>query len=923
MINNDYKTSLLVPSQLPGFIRDNSDYANFVSFIQAYYEWTELSNTSNSLVTTSNSYNQGVTFGSKNISTYWDIDSTIDDFVQYFINDFLPYFPADALTDQRTAIKYARELYQTKGTPASFKFLFQILYGSTFDYFNTGDAVLKASAGIWYVSKSLQLATDDPRFLEIANYRAFGKTSKSFATIENTVFSKNKTEIFISNIERLFESGETIVIVDNNNQEVLINDANLTAILVGQINQINISPNNRGLFYKPGDPVVVYNGLNPNILNPIGATAEVGTTTSGSVQRVNVNNGGYGYTFANTLIEFNNLNADAATPIAVVGSVSANGVANVNFIGSDQIGHAAVTDIQLGNTFSFFPANTSANIHSTLANAFTFLSFSTYPISSVLVENHGGNIITQPTVYADSLYQTTIPGVYGHLQSLGILAPIQITTNTISGVVTGAGHSYQANDTIIFTGGSGYGAYANVTSVNANGSILSVSYVKDPKNQIIFPYGGMGYLADDLPSVSVNSANGVGASLYVPGILGDGATFSASVDRAGSITTINITDYGEDYISAPNVSLKVMDIVVTGISPAQKPTLLQKIYQGANVNSATFLATVDTASVINPNANTQLSTWNLRVFNYNSTPNVSLPLLIQNTNDVLYPKSYTIYGDGTALATSSFLNGLRIGQGQYLNSSGQPSSYDVIQSTEYNNYTYQITVEKEIAKYRDVVKNLLHPAGMNLIGRYAIKSNNLFNFYATNEINSALPLVDYTQNTSTYAYMTTDFTNTATNIVTFENLGTANLANIFTTNTTISLTPPNGPNVFSKIVSANTVSNTITLETNTFLTYLGVATASVVANTTTINITSLTGAYDIMVNGYYLDPANALGEIVYAGDTVLLDDYTTYLVTSVNPLSNTIIVSSNIQSNLEMTYVSVARNYFVNGNTGILVYNPE
>ena len=41
MITSGQKTSLLIPSQLPAYIRENPDYDNFVSFFQAYYEWME------------------------------------------------------------------------------------------------------------------------------------------------------------------------------------------------------------------------------------------------------------------------------------------------------------------------------------------------------------------------------------------------------------------------------------------------------------------------------------------------------------------------------------------------------------------------------------------------------------------------------------------------------------------------------------------------------------------------------------------------------------------------------------------------------------------------------------------------------------------------------------------------------------------
>ena len=99
----------------------------------AYYEWMEK--------------NGKVTERTKNLLNYKDIDQTTDEFLEYFTNDFLPYFPQDVLIDKQKAVKVARELYQTKGTPASYEFLFRVLYNSDFDIFYTKDAIFKASAG--------------------------------------------------------------------------------------------------------------------------------------------------------------------------------------------------------------------------------------------------------------------------------------------------------------------------------------------------------------------------------------------------------------------------------------------------------------------------------------------------------------------------------------------------------------------------------------------------------------------------------------------------------------------------------------------------------------------------------------------------------------------------------------------------------
>jgi hypothetical protein len=704
----DSKTSVLIPSQLPEFIRDNPDYSNFVTFLQAYYEWMEQEN--------------GVLYNTKNLLNYDDIDRTTNEFLEYFTNDFLPYFPKDALVDKKLATKVAKELYQTKGTPASYQFLFRTLYNSDFDLFYTKDAVLKASAGIWYVAKSLRLASNDPNFLSIDNYRLFGETSKSIAVVENSLYNGTKTEVFISNIERLFQSGEFVRVVDSNNQDVLFNGHPLRAKIVGQISQIKINPNFRGLLYQVGDPVIVYDGLNSN--TGIGATATVGSVTSGSIQRINVLTGGYGYRLPpNTTISFTN--APGAT--AIVGSLDPDPTktGNVAFVPSDTI--TLKRFIQLSNTDYHFVNFPNANINTKLSDAFTMQSFATYPISSVIVTNGGGGITQTPTVLATSTYSNDALEI-PNLASLGILGPIQITTG---------GQGYLVNDKIVFNGGSGYGAFANVTSVAANGQILNIEYVAGNEN---FPTGGMGYRSTQLPILTVHSSNvqAHGAEVYVDGILGAGATFAPITNRVGSITTINVSNYGEDYIATPNVSLKIQDIVVTGVNIGNLPLKGDIVYQGTSPALSTYLSYFESIELLQPSGDPALSIYRIRVYNYNSNPVPTSVLKINDKSitftmaDFAYDDSYDShgvkhYGDGTAKATATFLNGLTISGGQYLNTYGQPSSFNVLQSKIYNNYTYEITVNEAIAKYRNILLNLLHPTGMQLIGRYALKSETKFN----------------------------------------------------------------------------------------------------------------------------------------------------------------------------------------------------
>ena len=976
MIPNNNKTSLLIPSQLPEFIRGDPSYQNFILFLQAYYEWMEQSGK--------------VTDVSKNLTNYWDIDNTTDQFLEYLYNDFLPYFPKEILADKQKVTKIAKELYKTKGTPASYQFLFRVLYNSDVDFFYTKDAVLRASAGKWYVAISLKLASSNNNFLNTNNLRLFGETTKSIATIENSVLAGTKIEVFISNIQRLFQSGEFVRVVDSNNQDVLFGGQPLRAKVVGQISQIKIDPNNRGNFYQPNDPVIVFNGLNS--ANGLGASAKVGTTTAGAIQRITVNSGGFGYAVinANTKTTINITNGGGA--LAVPGSFNpaANSIANVAFIPNDYItlkrfhyiGNIATSSG--ANTYNSatglwtqqkyqFANNSTANANTSLANAFTFLAFSTFPISSVIVQNGGGGISTPPSVTASSLYESDVDAAYGDLKNLGILAPIQI----VSG-----GKGYVANDVINFIGGIGNGARANVLTVNATGSITSVGYVyKNGEYPIRYPLGGLGYTSTALPALTVTSSNVLAsnASLYVSNILGDGATFSAITDRVGTITTINIIDPGEDYVSTPNVSMKVQDIIVSNVSINNIVKTGDIVYQGTSYANSSYIAIVSSINQVYSFANVEQSLYNLRVFNYNSLPNYSLPINVSN-NDInmimsnQYPTlnvsatrynsdGVITYGDGSAKANASFLNGLVISQGQYLDTTGQPSSFDVLQSTNFNNYTYQITLEKEIEKYRSTLLNLLHPTGMKVLGRFAMKSNNAMDFHVSDALDEGHTLGYYTGNPGSYAVMNTDFTTASTNIVRFFGLSGANLENFITTNNTVLLADSYGEQIHSEVISISKnilisdyisvqdstatpnvvwyarnstnagnnlgwiftsdaeledVYNTITLKDNVWLAFANVATITANSGSNTINIRTITNSYNIINNGIFTNPAYPILDIVHAGDLILIANNAQKTVQSVNHLNNTIVLTTNLSSNAN-SFLSVNRTI---STTNVKIFGP-
>jgi hypothetical protein len=935
MANTINKLSTLVSSQLPEFVKDEVNYETFVAFIEAYYEWMELVDTSNSSSSIVNTTQQGTTFGLKNLLNYADVDSTLDDFLNYYLSDFLPNFPQTALSDKSKIIKLARSLYKTKGTPASYKLLFRLLYNSDAELLYTRDLVFRASASEWYIPKYLKIQSSDLTWLSssIKDLRVFGESSKSFGVIENNVstLDSQKYNIYISQMQRLFLSGETVTVVDTFNQPVYFKDGvivnkNITGSrilegrVIGSISNIDVNRNNRGLNYKIGDPVVVFGGTD-DPKSAIRAVAEISETTKGSIQSISLLDGGYGYrTFPNSEIIFSG--GEGSGVSAIIPSVNTQiQAANVTYLASDSIAlkqHIRIDALQYG-----FIANVSANNQSTLANAFNLQSFSTYPIDSVVLQNGGGGFTGVPTVTAESTYTNELSGtdlwikdgviyttnVFGSIyitnisnkiSSTGILAPIEIINS---------GEGYQVNDKIIFSGGSGVGAFANVTNVDVNGKIKKIDYVTNYYDNSIYPLGGMGYTNQFLPDVSVFSSNvsANGAEIFVPGILGAGAEFSTTSDRIGAVTKITLTNFGEDYISQPFVSFRVQDLNVTNISDvtAIEPEL--RIVQGSPEN---YYANVDSISIVKSTPTAANDVYKLRVFDYRGALDVNEPLTVirpdganvtlRLSNEFDAPGSYQngilTYGNGTAKGTARFLNGLIYGAGRYLDFVSHPSNYAVLQSDIYNDYTYILSVESSISQYRDIVKNLIHPAGMRLIGRSLLKSQKDFEFNSYEGFGSIYPLQYWINwpvgDPQASVTMQVQANNLSSNVITINtDVETGAFDNL--SNTDIIIIEYNNRKISGQINNIDESNNKIYLDSDIWLTFPNVAYAY--ANTITNKIvisdisTTNTPNYDIVNDRQYSNTQNHIEDIIFAGDNLLIEGFN-YVVRNINYAGNIISI---------------------------------
>ena len=191
----------LVPTQVPEFVRE--DYPTFVAFIQAYYEYLDLS---------------GV-----DLISLRDLDSTLDEFIQYFKNELAANMPANLKIDDRFLLEQIKNHYLAKGSEQSFKFLFKLLYNKTVQVGYPGTQMLRCSDGRWQqdVSLFIKVTTGTPDLIE-------GKlvdVVKPNATFKILVDRRQYVEIEVDRVVQL----------SNNTYEIFIDRRFFGNIEVGDV----------------------------------------------------------------------------------------------------------------------------------------------------------------------------------------------------------------------------------------------------------------------------------------------------------------------------------------------------------------------------------------------------------------------------------------------------------------------------------------------------------------------------------------------------------------------------------------------------------------------------------------------------------------------------------------------------------------
>lgn len=736
-------TSILVNRQVPEFIRD--EYPLFITFLEAYYEFLEQKQTGEE---------NDLTQQAKNLRYVSDVDQSIDEFQTSFFNTYASLLPNDVQVDKEFLIKNVLPLYLSKGSEAAFKLLFRLLYNDEVSIIQPRNNVLRASDGRWTIDNVLRVETDvrsvytgngantefviaqqvntgeidvyvdgvlktegtdyfirkesrkvvfvsapssntdievyydDFNVELLTNRKITGTVSGATALIERAVpriitdqlnFGL-PFELFINSKTLIgdFVNGETITtdIIDDNGVVI-----NLVADTFSILTKINVVDG--GSSYNVGDPVVIVGGGATT-----SATAEVSEVSDGFTSRIVVNYGGAGFKLASIITSTN-------LPTLITGAVDAvntsHFTANTYSVTQDIIADYANTSINVADYG--FPAPFSENLSTRIVDALTPLEVTGLgPITNavILFSNTSTNnaiLDSQGAIYQAGSYFYDIKD----FRSIGRID------------ITSGGLNYKVGDDVIFGSNPpstyGVGASAYVSTVAANGAVTKIT---------IGPPAITGTANVLNNTVQITGTNTVflndlqvgdriiiaGQSRYINAISSNtAANVNVSFSFTDSTTYANnrlVLSYNKGPIGGVNYTQN--SFPTTTVSTASGGS-------SANVNITSLMGDGERLAAFTDAVAGEILAIRLTTggVGYEYIPQVDL----------------TGSGDGTAIANA-------VVGSSYVTLPGRWTTSDSILSSSerklqgppyYSDYAYVTSSLTSFTKYKQILRDLLHPAG--------------------------------------------------------------------------------------------------------------------------------------------------------------------------------------------------------------------
>jgi hypothetical protein len=723
-MNVEKHISPLIASQFPAFYE--TEGPNFVAFVKAYYEWMEL---------------QGnVIEITRSLYEIKDLDTTPEQFIQYFKNKYISSLPYTIITDQKLLVKHILDLYRTKGTKRSYELLFRLLFNEDIEFVVPGDFIFKPSDATWHIPKYIEVSYH-PLLKELIGKKIYSRVD-GFATVENYFVKviKNKTVnvLILTGIEGNIQYGEQIF-CDDFPDEMTIDETakepgdkiTKAPYVLGSLSSVSIT--NGGANFKVGQLLEINAGGE-------GGSARVVSTRSENGKVIfTLIDGGQGYTM-DSIVEVQGGNGSDA-------SFEIGGLTNkrIYYIVRDKIldyKDVAMDDVAQGSELTLFYDSTvyeemvngvltshwgfennqtletqywSLNMDVTdnygliqTAQVGEVFSNSTEGVTGLIAYRVDGSSISFTGEYADLtnfhlvngiVLTSNITGAKIKVNNIHKLKEIKSTANVREAAPTDSGYKEIDNEIKIIidrirvtdapstvTPGGYFAPYTKMT-IFKNKTVGSDTSVKDDTKFKECFIKNSRRITDWLFPKALNLE--LLSNLDTP----IGKLLTTKILETGTISYITNINPGDGYSSDPKVTIVEPDIYDLRIKDRYGR------YYGYNANSS---AVASTAAGI-------VTAVNVVDSGYGYNPEQNLDLRSMEGN-----KSISV--SGVAVVDS-----IGKGLGYYKNNKGFLSDTINIQdSYYYQNYSYEIVASRMKNTYETYVKDLIHPSGIMLFGKFSL-----------------------------------------------------------------------------------------------------------------------------------------------------------------------------------------------------------
>lgn len=275
--------SYQIESQFPAIYRESGK--ELVALVKSYYEFLE-SQPSQSI------------YEGRRLFEYRDIDTTLESLLIFYQKKYLSNLPFNQ-KNIRFIVKHILDLYRRKGTEEGLRIFFRLFYEQDVKVYYPSQAMLKPSESTWNVVTYIQMFPDNPdRYRNLIGRRIFGTVSKAEATVNNILFMmlngnlipilflNNVRGRFVGfdNIVSKFDSGELVTYgrVYGSLTNVTVDDDNPNATTGNQVGDLLEIDSERGV----GAKLIV---------------TQVTANFTGQIS-YRIRDGGWGYTTEDTLL---------------------------------------------------------------------------------------------------------------------------------------------------------------------------------------------------------------------------------------------------------------------------------------------------------------------------------------------------------------------------------------------------------------------------------------------------------------------------------------------------------------------------------------------------------------------------------------------------------------------------------------------